>query len=233
MGRYFRRRYGRKRLRGRRRFGRRLRRRMGSKRFKNSVKRILSSTAENKYVGWELPSTSFASIPNTWVEQLLTPVGQGLNYNQYIGASYYIKKIYFYGFLQGGQTGTVADESNNIVRIVIAIWDQDAGATPLATTTTGRNAQIYRGDYENLRRKLYDRTISLVSPSPEQGDGQIAARKKIRFYKKFKGLGFKMQVSRTTSQYKSRFIMSAISDSSAVPNPGFVTGHLKIIYKDY
>lgn len=207
---------------------------MGAKRFKRSVKRILSSTAESKYVGWELPATTFASIPNTWVEHIITPLGQGLNYNQYVGASFYIKKIYFYGFLQGGQTGVIADETNNIVRLFLAVWDQDAGGTPLATAGITRNAQIYRSDHENLRKKLYDRTISLVAPSPDgDGSGAIPARKKIRYYKKFRGLGYKMQVSRVTGQYKQRLIMSAISDSSAVPNPGFVTGHLKIIYKDY
>lgn len=226
----------------RRRFRRRprrfKRRRYNNRRYnrrrglRSYIDKVIRSHAEKKYIHWNMP-TSFGSVSNSWTELNLSSAIVGTDNDDFIGREYRIKKVYFYGYLQGGQVGDIADESNNLFRIILAHWTAAAGLTPCTTSAITINTQVQKNLYpQNLKKKYYDRLLSLTAPGADTTEGAfIPARKKIKFMHIFRGPGLRIRILADGAQ-QSRLYLSMVSDSAVIPNPGFVSGHLQVQYYD-
>lgn len=219
-----------------RRFRRRLQRRFNRfnrrRGLRSYVDKIIRSHAEKKYLHWNLP-TSFGSINTSWTELNMSSISSGTDNDEFIGREYRIKKIYFYGYLQGGQTGDIGDDANNFVRIIVAHWSSGAGLTPCTSQAITLNTQVQKNLYpQHLKKKYFDRLISLTSPGVDVTDGAfIPARKKIKYMHVFRGPGLRIRILADGAQ-QSRLFLSMLSDSGVIPNPGFVSGHIQMQYYD-
>lgn len=175
------------------------------------------------------------SIPSTWVEVNTCNPAEGANKYGRIGTKIRIKSIEINTVLSGGQNGLLTDDNYNIFRIVIGKYTGQT-ATPLASASVGLNSPIKK-DWNNGRgtliQKYVDRYIPLDVASTEKGagDGYTPKLKIFKYYKRFKN--FVVTYADDTTNYpSSRLIMSFISDSAAVTNPGFVSGYAVIRYED-
>lgn len=216
---------------GRRGKRRRYMRRRGG--LQRAIQRVLQRTAEKKRSTWPLP-TYFTSVTTAWTEFWIAPAGIGINENQFTGHEYRLKKIWFSGWLQGGQVGGDLDDISNLFRIVVAKWNNSAGTTPLQTLAATINSTVQKNIWPNALQKVYmNKTISLLPRGLADYDesGLIPARRYVRFIKRFKGAGLKMTLD-TGGFPESRIIVSMISDSTAVPNCGFVNGHIGCTWTD-
>lgn len=233
MVRYFRRRRLRRPFRSRRRRWNRFRR-GGYKRLKRTIQRVITSNYEKKYVEGQM-FTTFNSIGNTWTELDLTNITQSVGNIGYTGTTYRIKSIMFYGLLQSGTTGTATDDDTNLVRIILANWKDAAGGTPVASagvTLLSQSPNKATGAL-HLQRKFMDRTVTLINQCADfDGTGYIPQMKKIKYFKRFRGKGLPIVHEHNNTHQLNHIYLSMISDSSAVPNPGFITGWWRIKYID-
>lgn len=178
--------------------------------------------------------TYFNSVGTTWNELNLTSIGVGTGITQYTGSEYRIKSIMFYGILASGAVNGAADDDFNCFRIILASWMDSAGTTPC--TTYAMDYQSKSPSRENgfkfLRKKYMDRTIYLVNTADADGTGYIPKLKKVSYYKRFKGAGLRIKHDHSGAYQESHIVLSMVSDSSAVPNPGFITGWWRVRYYD-
>lgn len=218
----------------RRRFRRRPVRRRRYRGGRRKLARIIQSTilrnAETKYMEDPMPST-FASIGNNWVELKVSNVGVGTAGNSSIGDQIRVKSFMFYGYIQSGAAGGITDDSYNFIRIVLALWDPWATDTPMQTSgSLLAHPAIRKDNDEHLLKRYVDRTF--IIRGSQDDTGYIPGFKKVKYYKRWKGAGLLLRAGRLASFQRPKLILSMISDSAAVPNPGFVTGQWRIKYKD-
>lgn len=215
---------------GRKTYRRRFHRRpVVSKKVKKYVKKAIISKAEHKISSSTL-ITNFNSVGNAWVELDTTILTQGVPQSQRIGNSINVTSLGLRGVLVGGQANVATDDNRNVLRMVVAIWDGRT-ATPLATNGATISS-ILRKDLatgNGLIKILCDRTFVLTSPGRDS-TGYMPYQKYIKFYKKImRKIDYTTTVN-TTSQRK--IIISMITDSAAVPHPGFVTGTWQLNFTD-
>lgn len=206
-----------------------------SRAVKRFVSKKLDSTVEDKFNIINMTAGGLNSIPSTWVEVSGCNPGQGTAKNQRIGTKIRIKSIEMKAVLSAGANGLITDDNYNVFRIVIARYSGQT-ATPLATASVGLNDPIKK-DWSNARgtliTKYMDRYIPLTVTSTEKGagDGYAPGLKTVKFFKRFRN--FVVQYNDDTINYpSSRLILSFISDSAAVTNPGFVAGYCVVRYED-
>lgn len=242
MARYYRRRRFRRRpVRSRfRRFGRRRgygrlrnRRRYGTS-IRKQVQNQINRSKELGELSWQLSASGFYSIPNSWLEyhydqSLLT---QASGNNMFVGRSVFVKRFYIFGWMQGGQTQVVADDTHNFVRILIFRSPHDAGVGLLASYGHNLDSRICRTAHPTtqrwLRKKYCDTKFLLTCKGADaDGVGFIPCHK---FFKKritFKGRGLKWDQG-----CGDHLVIAMISDSAAPPNPGFVLGWIVLQFHD-
>lgn len=197
---------------------------------KQYVKRVIARNIENK-LRVDSMAVAFGSVGNSWTE--LSPLpAQGETLYTRIGNRIKIKSFEFTGVLVGGQVNGVADDAYNVLRCYIAIWD-GTSATPLATNGASMNAYIATSNPEGkgLLRTLYDKTITLPCNGLDS-TGYVPKPRIFKYRKYFKN-GLNVEFRDTTDDLPDkRFVVSMITDSTAVPNPGFVTGYYKMEFED-
>lgn len=196
-----------------------------SKAVVSYVNRTISRNVEKKFYPIQL-TNEFSSISTTWVEEDTCAVAQGVSYGGRIG-----NKIRITSFELQGVISTQAADNYNTIRIVLALWEQGAGTSPLATLgnappTYGVDSPIKTkyGTKGLMLRKFWDKYILL-----EEGTGKS---KCLNYYKKFKK-PIEIQYGDNTTTYPSkRLILSVISDSGAVTHPYMSAGYFITNFED-
>lgn len=206
-----------------------------SKAVKKYVAKKLDNAIEDKYNIIDMTAGGLTSIPSTWVEVNGVNPAQGIAKNQRIGTKIRVKSIEVNAVLAQGSGSVLTDDPYNIMRIVIGKYTGQT-ATPLATAGITMHQPIKK-DWSDARgtliQKYVDRYVPLEVQSTEKGggDGYTPALKSFRYYKRFKN--FVITYNDDTNNYPNqRLIMSVISDSGAVTNPGFVAGYTVVRYED-
>lgn len=206
-----------------------------SKAVKKYVAKKLDNAIEDKFNIIDMTAGGLTSIPSTWVEVNGVNPAQGTAKNQRIGTKIRVKSIEVNAVLAQGSGGVLTDDPYNIMRIVIGKYTGQT-ATPLATAGITINQPIKK-DWSDARgtliQKYVDRYIPLEVASTEKGggDGYTPALAKFKYFKRFKN--FVITYNDDTINYpNARLIMSVISDSGAVTNPGFVAGYAVVRYED-
>lgn len=226
----------------RRRFRRRSGRR-GYKRIKKVVRRTVYNMAETKSATYSLPG-NFTSIGTSWSELILIPA-QGAQSTMIVGRRYEIIGFSLFGSVSGGQSNTSADDKYNSLRIVAAVFDGSASglapsakwpsmpqgtATPIRVRTPTWPAD---GSTQLIRRKLKDKYITLNSVGRDS-TGYMPAIRAVGFRYRFKKpLIVNYSIDGGGGYKPDKYIgIGMMSDSTAIPAPGFLTGALTWFWKD-
>lgn len=202
----------------------------------NTVKKIaevqIHKNIENKYKSVLLPTT-YGSVSNTWIETNMTNTTQGLDtVNNRIGRTINVLSLEIKGVVANGDNETAADDSFNVMRIVIGLFD-GRYTTPLASSSILISDIIKVSTTRGLIRKYYDKYVALNVASTEKGsgDGYAPQVKNFKYFKRFKNL--KITAHESGTSFYNKFInVAMISNSSAIVNPGFVAGYICMVYED-
>lgn len=175
--------------------------------------------------------TNYTSIGNAWIETDLTDIDEGDDLNARTGRMIQLSSFTLRGSFVGAQNGGVTDDAYNTVRIVLALWDSTTN-TPLATNGAIIDTIIQkeRAFGKGLVKVYYDKTFMLNTPGVD-GDGYLPAVKQISIFKKLGDKKIKY-CSADGATAEQKLILSIISDSSAIVNPGFVHGRMNLRYED-
>ena len=223
-------------------FRRRFRRRFGTRKRLRRMKKVIRKTvynmAETKTYWYDL--TTWNTIGTTWRVQNLLP-SVGADFASLIGKKYELVGIRLSGTLVGGQSNLVTDDPWDHVRIVACEMTGSARVIPvnMPTMTWGIHTPIRLkspvspadGTTCYIKRKLFDKTFKIVSPGRDS-TGYIQGTREVYIYKRFKKplvLEYETNGQANPTSYVS---VNFISDSSAVPNPGFANGVLEFFWKD-
>lgn len=210
-------------------------RRYVPKPVKRFVYKALAKHTEDKFTSSNLAYLS--SIGNAWIEAVQGNPSQGTDKNTRIGNMIKIKSYYLNGVIAAGANGNLADDAYNVVRVVLGVYGGIATGTPLQTAGLTLDSVI-RTDWQNARgtliQKIFDKYIPLTVTSTEKGggDGYAPGLKRVKLYHKFKK-PLTIQWNDNSNSYPNKkLILSVISDSSAVTNPGFVAGYQVCNFED-
>lgn len=197
------------------------------------VNRAIHKNIENKFDYGSLAIAPFTSVTTTWSERSFGLVARGTEVRQRIGNSITVKSLQLEMVLVGGTTNSIADDARNTLRIVLASWDGDTN-TPLGTASWNMDYPLRSTlgpTTSNMLKKYYDKYMTITSGGADD-TGYIPGMRKISYYKYFKK-GYKMNFADATADYPDkRLILSMISDSGAIPNPGVTSGYFVITYED-
>lgn len=202
---------------------------------KQYVQKALDRNTENKYKVLNMV-TQYGTVTSTWNEAGLNTIAQGVAKEQRIGNKIRIKSLEIKGCISSGANELLTDDAYNVLRVILGLY-RGSSVTPLATSGRGLNDPL-RTDYLSanglLIKKYMDKYITLPVTGTEQGagDGYTPSVKNFTYYKRWKK-GILIQWSNDTTNYPSaNLVLSMISDSIAVTNPGFVAGYAVMTYED-
>lgn len=202
------------------------------KSLKKLVRKEIERDVEHKAVVFDLTG-SLPSIGNVWNELVLANPAQGLTLSNRIGRKISIKTLEINGVLAGGQSESALDDAYNVLRVRIALY---TGETVTPCTGVSLNSPIRKditptGKY--LIKTYMDKYIPLNVASTEKGggDGYAPMCKRFKYFKKF-SKPIEMDYVSDLVVPNKFLIMSCISNSAAVPSPGFVSGWIVIRYTD-
>lgn len=201
---------------------------------KKQLYRAIHSNIENKIISDRLV-TNFSSVSNTWSELPIMLVAQGTGNNQRIGNQIRLKSIELNGVIAQGSSASPADDIYNVMRIVIAAWSGSTVTTPLQSAAVGLDAVIRRTNApQGLLKKYHDKYIPLTvaSTTDNAGNGYCPNLRKFKYFKVFKKPLLIDFGAATTLTPDKRVIVSMLSDSFGIPNPGFITGYWAVSYED-
>lgn len=200
---------------------------------------------EIKYTSKNLVS-DFGSVTSAWSESIHTGIGTGAYVTQRVGNKIAINSFTLHGVLANGSSGTSADDPYNNIRLIIAIWDRSwtAPMTSWASVdSTIFNAPVTK--YANnggarLIKKIFDQYIPLEVTGTEKGsgDGYTPALRNVDLYFKFKKpiivnyVGSTSTTSAALEGPDKNLIISIASDSSVIPNAGFISGYSVMTFYD-
>jgi hypothetical protein len=176
---------------------------------------------------------SSSGIGNTWTEAS-TDFVQGAGLAQRIGNKISITELSFAGMLCGGQSNLALDDNRNWFRLVLGIWkNPSVGAssshTPLYSNSVPSSMPLDKSTAPTLIYKVFDKSIPLNSPGRDS-TGYMPAQKFVSCTYKFRRpVVITWDVNGVPDK---QIFMSAVSDSSAAPSPGFVSGYLKVAWID-
>jgi len=198
------------------------------------VKKQLDKAIEDKYVDYAIEA-QFSSVGATWIEYVVTAIGQGTTTLTRIGRKIRVKSLEITGVLTGGAAESAADDAYNAFRIVCLqtggyidapLDDSNADIdTAIRTNSTGQG---------QIQKVLLDKYIALNTNGAEKGggDGYAAQAKVFKWKHYFKG-GLPIVWSTDTTSFPNRsLIVAMVSNSTAVVNPGFIAGRISICFED-
>lgn len=187
---------------------------------KKYVNQRIKANQEHKYKADTL--TTLSSINNAWIEVDLTNIAQGDSATSRDGADIILESIEINAVVANG-------DDNNVVRMIIAIWDNTTqvpladGGGNIDSVLTLANVNGYTA---GMSKKLYDQYILLDVPFTG-----ATVQKPIKYYYRFKN-GLKIHYTTGASTGSKKIILSMISDSIAVANPGITHGFAKVVFTD-
>ena len=204
-----------------------------TKKIAAQVNKAIVAKAEKKMNMFEL-NTNFSSVSGTWVEETWAPQ-YGSTAASRIGNKIAITELSFQGVLVGGQANTVTDDNRNWVRIVLGIWKNPSSTgfsthTVLNLNSFPSSLQIDKQTQPTLLYKIYDRTHVLTSPGRDS-TGYLPPQQFVSCTHRFKS-PVVVTWDAMSSIPDKQWFLSMVSDSAAVPNPGFTSGSLKITWID-
>lgn len=203
------------------------------------VRRAIASNIENKRAAYSL-AQFFNSVGSTWVELNLTRITQGTGIFARLGRRVNVRSIEIKGAIAQGAAGGAFDDCYNVMRIILGLWTglASSNSAPLGTSNLTINSPISPWNAAGsvatyrMQRKYLDRYITFSSPSRADETSLVPATRTFRYFKLFKRPMF-IQYSDDTGESADRFFtISMISDSAAVPNPGFISGYVVLTYED-
>jgi hypothetical protein len=167
-----------------------------------------------------------------------TPIGYdvtgavvlGQDYINRIGRLISLQRLFISGQLVGGQSNSATDDNRNVFRILVAICDIGTTFTSAVFTVNGT---VDPRTMPGLRRVLYDRMFSLNSPGRDSAaGGYMPATRMVRV-----ALRVRDRVTYTIGagvglNSNEGIYIWMVSDSAAVPHPGFESGSYGITFTD-
>lgn len=202
-----------------------------SKMTTTKVKQIIVNSLEKKQKVTKFPD-EFDSVTTAWSEVDLLDLEEGEQSDQRIGKSVSITSIEMIAVVSGGQVNGATDDTRDTMRVVIGLYHGGA-VTPLTTAGAALDSPIkpYLFTRATLIRKYLDKFVTLDTNGADS-TGYLPVQKTLKFYKKFKK-PIKITWGTDPDDYPSKkLIMSCLSDSAGVPNPGFVHGYIMVRYID-
>ena len=230
----------------RRRFHRSRRFRHRGRAITKKIKRVVSRMSETKINALAL-ATHWNSCGVNWIERDISTLAEGTGDVQRIGSKYQFLGFKLWGTLQGAQGTAYLQDVYNQFRIVCTVWTGSCGDTPLSSGVTTLDAPLSRDRRydagmdpvywkQNGRRKLCDkfyilRTMGLADNDPASVH-YLPALKRVHIRVRLrKPITICMGAGGTT--YPSlRIFLAMRSDSTFVPNPGFINGYIQTFYRD-
>jgi hypothetical protein len=175
----------------------------------------VAKTQTSKYVVNSLIG-DFDSISNSWIIADLLSVSQGVTETTRTGNRIMVDSIHIHGTLVGGCSNSVADDVYNTVRLLVIVGSESLVS---GDWTFNANVPALRNTMPKTRKILYDKYIT-VSTYSTDSTGYIPRTARIDKQIKI-NRPFNFEATDGTHTSDSLYICM-ISDSSAVPNPGFV-----------
>jgi hypothetical protein len=179
---------------------------------------------ENKYFQSSL-TTYFSTISTTTkILDLSSPIVEGDDWNMREGRNIHLRDLIFYGQFIGGQSNVALDEQRNCVRIAV-VEAPTSWSSSSINVSSPADCRAW-----GCQRILFDEIFSLVSPGRDtvgyMPAGLYVDRKvRIRNNINYAGAGSAADVGLT-------IFLVMVSDSAAVPNPGFVNGTWLLRFED-
>lgn len=204
--------------------------------LKRAIRTELARVGETKHYDVQLSAAGvFPSIPGgAWTEVLATFIGQGSAQNTRVGSKIAVTGLKVHGMLNNGWTSGVGGDAYNQVRCVV--YDGNSGsAGRLATMGSTINA-VVRGDSVTGINRLYKDMWIPLNPGygEETAISGIAGGPltvPVSFYLHFKK-PIVIDYSGGANTGNHGLWIAFISDSGAVPHPGFTAGYFSCSYKD-
>lgn len=181
------------------------------------------------------------SISSTWQDYDVNYMWNNMQLGGRTSLRVAITSLRFDGVLQGGQAAGPLDDFYNTVRIVVAKWrSQYYDATTPWVVKNGWtvDSQIVRKWNDlGLQRVYMDRRFVLEPLMNETGgDGYVPNSYRVRFHLKFrKPLVLNWPQAGAPGPVVPQMphlLISSVSDSGAIPNPGFVSGSMLLRWRN-
>lgn len=195
-----------------------------SKTVKKYVKKVLDYKIEDKNIHNDLTAIApFQSIGNSWDTYLCCNPSQGTTAVQRIGRKIHIKSVELYGVLSAG-------DNSNCVRIAMYTSDTSNALSGVDIDWKLSRDRIGGGNFGTL---YYDKYIPLqFTPFDGATASGVSQQKIVRIKKVFKRPIPIVYSDDTTGTYNKQLCISVISDSAAVPHPGFTRGYVITRFED-
>lgn len=202
--------------------------------------RFLLASPEKKQAQINLLS-DFNSITSAGRDKLVTGITTGAENYQRVGNRIAVHSIELKGVLVGGQTvpATSADDSVNVVRLILGVWKLTGNwvapitnwvtSAPSAMNLPLNKRSIFAGP--KLQKKLLDQYIVLPTQIALSA-GYVQNPQPVSFFHRFKNPLKIEYPDGGTAAADLQIFLSAISDSTTVPSPGFTQGYCVITYTD-
>lgn len=146
-----------------------------------------------------------------------------------IGAKIHVKELIVEGTIVGGQTNVVADDKYNVFRVMVMEGVPTTLAASLVSYLTV-GGYVAPQSYPGLIHVYKDVVVDLPSPSRDS-TGYMPAMRHVKFRVPI-GKDFTYTGVAGATVSGRTLLVTGISDSSAIPHPGFVAGSLTLIYSD-
>jgi len=179
---------------------------------------------ENKYTPYVL-TTNFASVSTSGKSyDFGGSVAEGTDYLNRIGREIRLTGLRIFGQLVGGQSNSATDENRNVVRISVVEISPGASLANYSVTSVA--------DPRNwgCRRVLFDKLYSLNTPGRDS-TGYLPACVMVDEHVPLNDRIYYSGTAANT-QIGLSYALWMVSDSGAVPNPGFTNGTLSIGFID-
>jgi len=178
-----------------------------------------------------------ASIGNIWYEHdMLGLIIAGVDSSNRVGRRIAVRSIAIKGVLAGGAIGTggVDDYYNTVRMVVIQMKAAKSGTslTPLNTAGISMHSTLNSSTVSGFV-KLHKDHFYGFNNNPYAAGLCAPEVKEIDFYKRFKEPLVVDYSGITLNHDQTQIYIAMISDSSGVPNPGFVSGYYEVRFTDY
>lgn len=208
-----------------------------AKKSKAQIIPRISPTPELKR-NYQSPTTlGMGSIANAWVEyDSMGAITTGVGLNARVGRKVAVNSIKFKGVFGGGAIGSLgADDYYNVLRLCIWIGNNPnigVAVTPLQSSSILLSMPINRDNVRGMGKVLYDKYHAFTN-QPYGANICAPATKEITFFHRFKK-PLVIQYTADSAYYNQRQIwLAAITDSTAVPNPGMIAGYWEMTWYDF
>ena len=197
---------------------------------------VLPPKPELKRISVPIATMALNSIGNIWYEyDILGAVTASAAVSGRNGRKITLHSMRFRGNLFGGAVGAGGlDEYYNNVRFVIyghRATKTGAALTPLGSSTISGTAPINNTVLSGLHKVYFDRMIPITN-NPYAANNASPGSVSVDFFHRWKKPLMVSYTGDTTNFNQYSIYTAAISDSAAVPHPGFGMGYFEVTFYD-